>query len=116
MKSGMRILLGASLIFGVSAASSPTPAAAQNPVQKVGTAISKGAKTTVHNVKHAGIKTKHAARSTGRATTNLVVGHKILCGDGTWASRDNPSCAGHAGVAVRQPANDKDKDKDKDKH
>ncbi len=109
MKSGMRILLGASLIFGVSLAGSPRPAAAQNPVEKVGTAISKGAKTTVHNVKKAGTKTKHAARSTGRATTNLVVGHKILCGDGTWASRDNPSCAGHAGVAVRQPANDKDK-------
>ena len=66
MKSGMRILLGASLIFGLSAASSPTTAAAQNPVKKVGTAISKGTKTTVHNVKHAGTKAKHAARSTGR--------------------------------------------------
>ncbi len=109
MKAGIRILLGASLIFGASMASSPIPVAAQNPVQKAGTAVGKGVKTTVHNVKHLGTKTKHAARSTGRATTNLVVGHKILCGDGTWASRDNPTCAGHAGVAVRQPANDRDK-------
>ncbi len=107
MKSGMRILLGASLVFSASVAMSPMTASAQNPVEKVGTAVSKGVKTTVHNVKHAGTKTKHAARSTGRATTNLIVGHKILCADGTWASRDNPTCSGHAGVAVRQPANDR---------
>ncbi len=109
MKAGIRILLGASFIFSASMASTPIPVAGQNPVKKAGTAVGKAAKTTVHNVKHLGTKTKHAARSTGRATTNLVFGHKILCGDGTWASRDNPTCAGHAGVAVRQPANHRDK-------
>ncbi|MFN2604565.1 MAG: hypothetical protein ABR582_17675, partial [Gemmatimonadaceae bacterium] len=57
-------------------------------------------------------KTKRAANKTSVATSNLIHGHRILCGDGTWASRDNPSCADHDGVASRQPT-DIDRDKDK---
>lgn len=81
----------------------PTQASAQSVVQKVGTTVKKAAKTTTHNVKAAGHVTKKAAKTTARATNNAINGHKILCGDGTWASRDNPSCSGHDDVAKRQP-------------
>ena len=86
---------------------------AQSTVKKVEQGVSHGAKVvarkTVNTGKKVGRTTKHAAKVTGRAAANMVVGHKILCGDGTWASRDNPGCSGHDGVAAHQPG-------DKDKH
>lgn len=105
----MRLFATVGFVFGASVLIAPTQLSAQSVVQKVGTDVKKAAKTTTHNVKAAAHVTKKAARSTARATTNAVVGHKILCGDGTWASRDNPTCSNHGDVAVRQPAN-------KDKH
>jgi hypothetical protein len=39
----------------------------------------------------------------------MINGHRILRGDGRWASRDDPTCHGHDGVASRQPT-DRDKD------
>jgi hypothetical protein len=59
--------------------------------------------------KKLGHKTKWAAHSTARATSNMINGHRILRGDGRWASRDDPTCHGHDGVASRQPT-DRDKD------
>lgn len=108
MKSAMRMFVTAGFIFGTSVMVAPSHASAQSVAQKVGITVKKAAKTTKHNVKAAGHVTKKAAKSTARATNNMVNGHKILCGDGTWASRDNPSCSGHNDVAKRQPG-DRDK-------
>ena len=103
MKAGLKVLLSASLIFGASVATSPVQLSAQSVAKKVEHAVEKGAKTTKHNAKHIGHETKNLAKTSARATSNAVVGHKILCADGTWASRDNPSCHGHDGLASRQP-------------
>ena len=103
MKAGLRILLSAGLVLGVSIAASPTQVSAQTVAKKAEIAVKKGAKTTKHNAKHIAHETKNLAKTTARATSNAVVGHKILCADGTWASRDNPDCHGHDGVASRQP-------------
>ena len=103
-----RILLSVSVAFGACMMTTPAPATAQSAAKKVETTVHKATKTTKHNLKALGHSTKKAARSTARATSNLVVGHRILCDDGTWASRDNPTCSGHAGVASRQPG-EKDK-------
>ena len=108
MKISSRILLGAGIAFGACMMTTPTQASAQSTAQKVETSVHKATKTTKHNLKKLGHNTKSAAKSTARATSNAVVGHKILCADGTWASRDNPTCSGHEGVASRQPT-DKDK-------
>ena len=105
-----RILLSVGIAFGVCMMTTPAPATAQSTAQKVETTAHKATKTTKHNLKKLGHNTKKAAHSTARATSNLIHGHRILCGDGTWASRDNPTCSDHEGVAARQPA-DKDKDK-----
>lgn len=110
MNISSRILLGVGVAFGACVMTTPASAAAQSTAQKVETTVHKAAKTTKHNLKALGHKTKSAAKSTARATSNLVVGHRILCGDGTWASRDNPTCSDHEGVASRQPG-DKVKDK-----
>ncbi|MEP6602090.1 MAG: hypothetical protein ABJB49_09830 [Nitrospirota bacterium] len=113
MIATIRILFVGSIVLGGCLVSAPRSLAAQSTAEKVGSAVTRGAKTTKHNVvkisRKVGHKTKSAAKSTYRATANLVVGHRILCGDGTWASRDNPTCSDHGGVAARQPA-------DKDKH
>ncbi len=109
MNVSSRILLGASLAFGACIMTTPARASAQSVAKQVETTAHKATKTTKHNLKALVHTTKKAAHSTARATSNAVVGHKILCGDGTWASRDNPTCSGHAGVASRQPG-------DKDKH
>jgi len=103
MNISSRILLGVSIAFGACMMTTPAPAAAQNVAKKVETTVHKATKTTKHNLKSLGHTTKKAAKSTARATSNAVVGHKILCGDGTWASRDNPTCSNHEGVASRQP-------------
>ena len=108
MNVSSRILLSAGIAFGACIMTTPAPATAQSTAKKVETTVHKATKTTKHNLKALGHSTKKAAKSTARATSNMVVGHKILCGDGTWASRDNPTCSGHAGVASRQPA-DRDK-------
>jgi phosphoenolpyruvate-protein kinase (PTS system EI component) len=110
MNMSTRILLSVGVAFGACMMTTPAPARAQSTGQKVETTVHKATKTTKHNLKKLGHKTKSAAHSTARATSNLVNGHRILCGDGTWASRDNPTCSNHDGVASRQPA-DKDKDK-----
>ena|SRR6478672_2732519 len=110
MNMSTRILLSVGVAFGACMMTTPVPARAQSTAQKVETTVHKATKTTKHNLKKLGHKTKSAAHSTARATSNLVNGHRILCGDGTWASRDNPTCSNHDGVASRQPA-DKDKDK-----
>lgn len=88
----------------------PVSTSAQSTAQKVEATAHKATKTTKHNLKKLGHNTKRAAHSTARATSNLIHGHRILCGDGTWASRDNPTCHDHDGVASRQPS-EKDKDK-----
>jgi len=110
MNVSTRILLSVGIAFGACMMTTPAPAIAQSTAKKVETTVHEATKTTKHNVKALGHNTKSAAHSTARATSNLVVGHRILCGDGTWASRDNPTCSDHAGVASRQPG-DKDKDK-----
>lgn len=110
MNVSSRILLSVGIAFGACLMTTPAPAAAQDAAKKVETTVHKATKTTKHNVKKLGRKTKSAAKSTARATSNLVKGHRILCSDGTWASRDNPTCSGHEGVASRQPT-EKDKDK-----
>jgi phosphoenolpyruvate-protein kinase (PTS system EI component) len=110
MNVSSRILLSAGIAFGACMMTTPCAATAQSTTQKVETTVHKATKTTKHNLKALGHSTKKAAHSTARATSNLINGHRILCGDGTWASRDNPTCSKHDGVASRQPA-DKDKDK-----
>ena len=110
MKVSNRILLSVGIAFGACMMTAPAPASAQSTAQKVETTVHKATKTTKHNLKTLGHKTKSAAHSTARATSNMVNGHRILCSDGTWASRDNPTCHGHDGVASRQPT-DKDKDR-----
>ena len=110
MNVSSRILLSVGIAFGACMMTTPAPAAAQSTGKQVETTVHKATKTTKHNLKALGHSTKKAAHSTARATSNAVVGHRILCGDGTWASRDNPTCSDHAGVASRQPG-DKDKDK-----
>jgi len=110
MHVSSRILLSAGIVFGACVMTTATPATAQSTAKKVETSVHKATKTTKHNLKKLGHNTKAAAHSTARATSNLIHGHRILCGDGTWASRDNPTCSDHDGVASRQPA-DKDKDK-----
>ena len=110
MNVSSRILLSVGIAFGACMMTTPAPATAQSTAKKVETTVHKATKTTKHNLKKLGHKTKVAAHSTARATSNLVHGHRILCGDGTWASRDNPSCSGHDGVASHQPG-DKDKNK-----
>ncbi len=103
-------MLSVGTAFGFCVMTTPAQSKAQSTAQKVETTVHKATKTTKHNLKKLGHNTKAAAHSTARATSNLVNGHRILCGDGTWASRDNPTCSDHDGVASRQPA-DKDKDK-----
>jgi hypothetical protein len=103
MRATLSTLVGAALIFGVSIATSPATGSAQSVAQKVEHTVKKGAKTTKHNAKHIAHETKNLAKTSARATSNAVVGHKILCADGTWASRDNPDCHGHEGLASRQP-------------
>jgi len=110
MNVSSRILLSIGIAFGACMLTTPAPARAQDAAKKVETTVHKATKTTKHNVKKLGHKTKSAAKSTARATSNLINGHRILCGDGTWASRDNPTCSDHDGVASRQPT-EKDKDK-----
>jgi phosphoenolpyruvate-protein kinase (PTS system EI component) len=105
-----RILLGVGIAFGACMMTTPAPATAQSTAKQVETTVHKATKTTKHNLKSLGHTTRKAAHSTTRATANAVVGHRILCGDGTWASRDNPTCSDHDGVATRQPEH-KDKDK-----
>ena len=107
MNISTRLLLTAGIVFGASMMA-PAPAAAQSVAKQVETTAHKATKTTKHNLKALGHSTKKAAKSTARATSNMVNGHRILCGDGTWASRDNPTCSGHEGVASHQPG-DKDK-------
>jgi hypothetical protein len=110
MNVSTRVLLSVGIAFGACMMTTPAPASAQSVAKKVETTVHKATKTTKHNARALGHTTSKAAHSTARATSNAVVGHKILCGDGTWASRDNPTCSDHDGVASRQP---KDKDKDK---
>ena len=110
MNVSSRILFSVGIAFGACMMSAPAQLTAQSTAQKVETTVHKATKTTKHNLRKLGHKTKSAAHSTARATSNLINGHRILCGDGTWASRDNPTCSGHDGVASRQPS-DKDKDK-----
>src|SRR4029079_7797423 len=105
-----RILLSAGIAFSACMMTTPAPASAQSTAQKVETTAHKATKTTKHNLKKLGHNTKRAAHTTARATSNLIHGHRILCGDGTWASRDNPTCHDHDGVASHQPG-DKDKDR-----
>ena len=105
-----RILLALGIAFSACIVTTPASATAQSTAQKVETTVHKATKTTRHNLKKLGHNTKAAAHSTARATSNLITGHRILCGDGTWASRDNPTCSNHDGVASRQPG-DKDKDR-----
>lgn len=107
MKGMMRLMLSAGLAIGAVTVAAPASASAQSTAQKIETAVHKGTKTTKHNLKKLGHETKRTAKTTGRAAANAVVGHKILCGDGTWASRDNPDCHGHDGVASRQPGDHK---------
>lgn len=109
MPLSTRILLSAGIAFGACIMTTPAPVTAQSTAKKVETSVHKATKTTKHNLKKLGHNTRRAAHSTARATSNLINGHKILCGDGTWASRDNPTCSDHGGVASRQPG-DKDKD------
>lgn len=108
----MRFVFSAGVIAAVSVPASPAQMQAQSTAQKVEKSVSTGAKTLKHNViktsRRLGHKTKRAAHKTSMATSNLIHGHRILCGDGTWASRDNPSCHDHDGLASRQP-DDKDK-------
>lgn len=115
MNAVVRSMLAAFLVAGASLASSPTSLSAQAKDSTVGQTVEHGARTLKHNVvkttRRLGHKTSSAARKTTRAASNLINGHRILCGDGTWASRDNPSCSDHGGVATRQPS-DKDKDKE----
>lgn len=85
----------------------PAPATAQSAAKKVEITVHKATKTTKHNLKSLGHTTRKAAHSTARATSNAVVGHRILCGDGTWASRDNPTCSDHGNVASRQTGDKK---------
>ena len=108
MNGPSRILLSVGIAFGACMMTTPAPATAQSAAKKVETTVHKATKTTKHNLKSLGHTTMKAAHSTARATSNAVTGHRILCGDGTWASRDNPTCSDHAGVASRQPS-DKDK-------
>src|SRR6476646_3678350 len=110
MNKSSRILFGIGIAFGACVMTTPAAATAQSTAQKVETTVHKATKTTKHNLKKLGHKTRSAAHSTARATSNMVNGHRILCGDGTWASRDNPTCSKHDGVASRQPT-EKDKDK-----
>jgi hypothetical protein len=108
----MRFVFSVGVIAAASVTASTEQVQAQSTAQKVEHSVSTGAKTLKHNViktsKRIGHKTKKAAHKTSLATSNLIHGHRILCGDGTWASRDNPDCHGHDGVASRQPT-DKDK-------
>jgi len=114
MNAVLRSILTAAVVAGAALATSPTRLPAQAKDSTVGQTVSHGARTLKHNVvktsKRLGHKTHRAAHKTTLAASNLIHGHRILCGDGTWASRDNPSCADHAGLAARQPY-DKDKDK-----
>ena len=110
MNMSSRILSGVAIAFSAFVMTTPASATAQSTAQKVETTVHKATKTTKHNLKKLGHNTKSAAHSTARATSNAINGHRILCGDGTWASRDNPTCHDHDGVASRQPT-DKDKDK-----
>jgi hypothetical protein len=103
MRPGFRAFFATALIVGTSVMAAPSPSSAQSVAKKAEIAVKKGAKTTKHNAKHIAHETKRTARTTARAASNAVVGHKILCADGTWASRDNPDCHGHDGVASRQP-------------
>jgi phosphoenolpyruvate-protein kinase (PTS system EI component) len=109
MNVSSRILLSVSIAVGACMMTVPSAATAQSTAQKVETSVHKATKTTKHNLKKLGHNTKKAAHSTARATSNLINGHRILCGDGTWASRDNPTCSDHDGVASRQPGEKKDK-------
>jgi hypothetical protein len=102
MKATMKLMLSATMVIGAGMMTAPA-AAAQSTGQKIETTVHKATKTTKHNLKHLGHETKRTAKTTARAASNAVVGHKILCEDGTWASRDNPDCHGHDGVAKRQP-------------
>ncbi|HVD62147.1 MAG TPA: hypothetical protein VNC11_14845 [Gemmatimonadaceae bacterium] len=107
MRTASKILLRASLVVSACFISAPLTVSAQSTTQKVENSVSTGAKTLKHNVvktsRRLAHKTKRAAHKTSIATSNLIHGHRILCGDGTWASRDNPSCHDHDGVAARQP-------------
>jgi len=107
MNAVLRSIVTVTLVAGASLATSPASLQAQAKDSTVGQTVTHGARTLKHNV----VKTsRRLAHKTSLATSNLIHGHRILCGDGTWASRDNPSCADHDGVASRQPY-DKDKDK-----
>jgi phosphoenolpyruvate-protein kinase (PTS system EI component) len=103
MNISRRILLCIGIAFGACMMTTTATANAQTTAKKVETTVHKATKTTKHNLKALGHSTSKAAHSTARATSNAVVGHRILCGDGTWASRDNPTCSDHDGVASRQP-------------
>jgi hypothetical protein len=113
MKAVVRLILTATAVAGASLATSPTILSAQAKDSTVSQTVTHGARTLKHNVvktsRRLAHKTNRAAHKTSLATSNLIHGHRILCGDGTWASRDNPSCADHDGLAARQPY-DKDKD------
>ena len=109
MNAPRRLLLSAAVAFGACMMTTPAPASAQSTVQKVENTVHKATKTTKHNAKKLAHNTKRAAHSTAAAADNAVNGHRILCGDGTWASRDNPNCSGHDGVASRQIGDHKDK-------
>lgn len=115
MNTVLKSILTAAVVAGASLATSPATLPAQAKDTTVGQTVTHGARTLKHNVvktsKRLAHKTNRAAHKTSLATSNLIHGHRILCGDGTWASRDNPSCADHDGVASRQPY-DKDKDKE----
>ena len=110
MNVSSRILLSVGIAFAVCTMTTPAIASGQSAAKKVETTAHKATTTTKHNLKKLGHNTKVAAHNTARATSNLVHGHRILCGDGTWASRDNPGCGGHDGVASHQPG-DKDKNR-----
>ena len=108
----LRSILTMTVIAGASLVTSPATLSAQQKDSTVGQTVTHGARTLKHNVvktsRRLAHKTHRAAHKTSLATSNLIHGHRILCGDGTWASRDNPNCADHDGVASRQPY-DKDK-------
>lgn len=114
MNAVVRLILTATAVAGASLTTSPATLHAQAKDTTVGQTVTHGARTLKHNVvktsRRLGHKTHRAAHKTKLAASNLIHGHRILCGDGTWASRDNPSCSDHGGLAARQPY-DKDKDK-----
>ena len=110
MNLSTRITLSVGIAISACMMTMPAHASAQSTVKKVEKTAHKATKTTKHNLKALGRGTKKAAHSTARATSNLIHGHRILCDDGTWASRDNPTCSDHGGVASRQPG-EKGKDK-----